>query len=273
MRLDEARGLLMQALREKGWKSAGDLVRNIGILKARATGQNPNEPERYYGAEKYLDPGDAELINEVIWSLIIQGVLVPGFNDANLNWPFLRLSEYGKRCVAEDRILPHDPDGFLKEFHKDVPDADPSVAEYLEESLQCYIRGLNKASAVMLGAASEQAVLLLIDSCKESISDQREKERFESTLADAKTLSRKYEVFRKRLATLTKALRPSGLAENLDSLLTGVFDLVRNTRNDAGHPARGKDVDRDAMYSHLRLFVPYTQRIFGLIKWFSENQT
>jgi hypothetical protein len=151
MRLDEARGLLMQALREKGWKSAGDLVRNIGVLKARSQGLNPNEHQQYYGGDNFLQPGDPELINEVIWSLIVQGVLVPGLNDANLNWPFLRLSEYGKRCVAEERILPHDPDGYLREFHKAVPSADPSISEYLEESLQCYLRGLNKASAVMLG--------------------------------------------------------------------------------------------------------------------------
>jgi hypothetical protein len=272
MRLDEARGLLMQALREKDWKSAGDLVRSIGLLKARAAGQNPNDSQRYYGAEKYLDSGDAELINEVIWSLIVQGVLVPGLNDANLNWPFLRLSTYGKRCIAEDRILPHDPDEFLRDFHKAVPNADQSVSEYLEEALQCYIHGLNRASAVMLGAASEQAVLLLIDSCKDSISDQKEKERFESELSDARTIYRKYAVFRKRMDTLKKAARDLGFTENLDSL-TGIFDLIRNTRNDAGHPARGNDVDRDAIYSHLRLFIPYTKKIFGLIKWFSENQT
>jgi hypothetical protein len=124
----------------------------------------------------------------------------------------------------------------------------------------------------MLGAASEQAVLLLIDSCKDSISDQKEKERFESELSDARTIYRKYAVFRKRMDTLKKAARDLGFTENLDSL-TGIFDLIRNTRNDAGHPARGNDVDRDAIYSHLRLFIPYTKKIFGLIKWFSENQT
>lgn len=272
MRLDEARGLLMQALREPGWNQATTLVRSVGLLKARSQGINPNQNLRHYGGDQYLERGDAALLNEVIWSLIVQGILVPGLDDANQGWPFLRLTEYGRRCVEEDRILPHDPDGYLREFQKDVPAADPSVSEYLQESLQCYIHGLNKASAVMLGAASEQAVLLLIDSCAESISNADEKRRFESEIDKAQSIFRKYAVFEKRLSTI-KASMPRLLTENLDSLLRGIFDLIRSSRNDAGHPANGNQVDKDAVYSHLRLFIPYNQRIFSLIEWFSQNQT
>jgi len=43
MRLDEARGLLMQALREPDWNQAATLVRNVGLLKARARGIDPNQ--------------------------------------------------------------------------------------------------------------------------------------------------------------------------------------------------------------------------------------
>jgi len=272
LRLDEARGLLMQALREPGWNQASTLVRSVGLLKAQAAGINANQNLRNYGGDQYLDPGDATLLNEVIWSLIVQGILVPGLNDANQGWPFLRLTEYGRSCVEADRILPHDPDGFLREFHKAIPNADPSVVEYLQESLQCYIHGLNKAAAVMLGAASEQAILLLIDSCGESISNEAEKRRFESDIENAQSIFRKYGVFEKRLSGI-KSKCPKQLAENLDSLLSGIFDLIRNSRNDAGHPARGSQVDRDAVYSHLRLFIPYNQRIAGLTAWFRENRT
>jgi hypothetical protein len=114
--------------------------------------------------------------------------------------------------------------------------------------------------------------LLLIDSCKESIGDPEQKERFNSNLAKAQSISRKYELFKQRLAVIKPAIDPR-LTENLDSMLTGIFDLIRSSRNDAGHPARGNDVDRDSIYSHLRLFIPYTQRIFGLIAWYSVNKT
>jgi hypothetical protein len=41
-------------------------------------------------------------------------------------------------CVEEDRFLPHDPDGYLREFQKAGPSADRAILEYLTESLQCY---------------------------------------------------------------------------------------------------------------------------------------
>jgi len=118
----------------------------------------------------------------------VQGVLVPGLNDANQSFPFLRLTEYGKRCVQENQILPHDPDGYLREFHRAIPNVDPTITEYLTEGLQCYLRGLNRAAAVMLGGASEQAILLLIESYIGSISDAAVKERFESEIEDARTV-------------------------------------------------------------------------------------
>jgi len=143
----------------------------------------------------------------VIWSLIVQGILVPGLDDANQSWPFLRLTEYGKRCVEEDRILPHDPDGYLWEFEKAVPGLDSTIREYLTESLQCYIHGLNRAAAVMLGGASEQSVLLLIESYAASINDPVAKHRFETEVEKAQSIFRKYELFEKGFGTI-KAQMP-----------------------------------------------------------------
>ena len=103
-------------------------------------------------------------------------------NDSNQSWPFLRLTEYGRKCIEEDRILPHDPDGFLRDFHREVPSADSTVVEYLTEALQCYIHGLHRSAAVMLGGASEQAVLLLIESCANSIADPNSKRNLQSSI-------------------------------------------------------------------------------------------
>jgi hypothetical protein len=271
MRLDEARGLLMQALRETGWNQASNLLMIVGHLKARSQGINPNQAMRSFGdGRQFLDRGDSALVTEVIWSLIVQGILVPGLDDSNQGYPFLRLTEYGKQCVTEERVLPHDPDGYLREFHKSAPAADSTVSEYLTEGLQCYIRGLYRASAVMLGGASEQAVLLLIDRFGQSIRDSTDRERFVSEIEKAPSIFRKFGIFEKRFITV-KDRMPKQLTDNLDTLLRGIFDLIRGSRNDAGHPASERRVDRDAIYSHLRLFIPYCQRIYELIGWFEAN--
>jgi hypothetical protein len=272
MQMDEARGFVMQALREDGWNQMLGLMDVVGRVKARSQGINPNLRPSYSDGRQFLERGEQAILSEIIWSLIVQGVLVPGLDDANSTLPFIRLTEYGRRCVEEDRLLPHDPDGYLREFQKFAPGTDATILEYLTESLQCYIHGLHKASAVMLGAASERAILLLIDSCADSIADEQTRERFKSDVDRAPSMFRKYEVFEKRFSTVKSGM-PKDLTNNVDSLLRGIFDLIRNSRNDAGHPASGAEVNRDAIYSHLKLFVPYCQRIYGLIGWFSTNKT
>jgi hypothetical protein len=168
--------------------------------------------------------------------------------------------------------LPHDSEGFLLDFYSEVPNADQAITEYLTESLQCYIHGLYRAGAVMLGGASEKAVLLLIESYESSISDPKTKQKFESDLQSARSIFRKYDLFEKQLNTVKPRI-PKPVVENVDSLLRGVFDLIRSSRNDAGHPASGPSVDRDILYSHLRLFTPYCKRIYELIDWFVTNGT
>lgn len=209
---------------------------------------------------------------EVLWGLIVQGILIPGCDDSNETLPFIRLTEYGKQCLEEDRMLPHDPDGYLKEFRAAIPNADPTIEEYLTEALQCFLRGLNRASAVMLGGASERAILLMIDACGASIGDNKKRGQFEASVNGAFSIFKKYDVFEKQLTAVKPSL-PKHLLENLDSLVRGVFDLIRNSRNEAGHPASGVMIDRDLIYSHLRLFIPYCKRVNELTQWFKTNKT
>lgn len=273
MNIEEARGFVFQALREDTCPRFETLVDSIGIIKAKAEKTNVDLTRLgYLGGTHLLTQEQRTLLLEVVWSLIIQGILIPGMNDNNPSWPFLRVTEYGKKCLAEDRILPHDPEGFLRDFQREVPSADQIVVEYLTESLQCYIHGLYRAAAIMLGGASEQAVLLMIESYATSISDQAAKIAFESSIQKTQSIFRKYELFKKKLHGFQQNL-PRDLNENLDSLLGGIFDMIRSSRNDAGHPASGGAVSRDAVYSHLRLFPPYYKRINDLTAWFAANPT
>lgn len=270
LKLEEMRGLVMQAMRRAGWNQVADLEIAVGDLKAKMQGITQQQRGFVSDGRGYLEHGEATLINELIWTFIVQGILVPGTNESNQGWPFLRLTDYGQRCVQEQQILPHDPDGYLKDFLGEVPTADSVIVEYLSEALQCYLRDLNRAASVMLGAASEKAVLLLIDSYIGAVSDSTKQSQTRSQVEKANSIFRKFEVFEKGFVQAKSSL-PRHLTENVDSLLRGVFDLIRNSRNDAGHPASGISVSRDTNYSHLRLFVPYCKRIYGLIGWFATN--
>ena len=272
LNLEEIRSLVLQALRQPGCDQVVNLEIAVGNLKSKMKGV-PQQSRGFVGdGRAYLERGESSLIHEVVWSFIIQGLLVPGLDDSNQGWPFLRLTAYGQRCMEERQILPHDPDGYLRDFQRSVPSADPVIQEYLTEALQCFLRDLHRACAVMLGAASEKAILLLIESYAESITDPNKKTQVNRQIEKASSIFRKYEVFEKGFANI-KAKLPRQLTDNADSLLHGVFDLIRNSRNDAGHPASGVLVSRDSNYSHLRLFIPYCQRIYQLILWFAANPT
>jgi len=272
LNLEEIRSLLLQALRQPGWNQVGSLEIAVGNLKSKMQPAPRQSPVLVADGRAHLERGESSLINEVIWSFIIQGLLVPGLDDSNQGWPFLRLTAYGQRCIAERQILPHDPEGYLRDFQRSVPSVDPVILEYLTEALQCFLRDLDRACAVMLGAASEKAIILLIESYANSIADPNRKTQVTAQIEKATSIFRKYEVFEKAFVNI-KAHLPKQLTENADSLLRGVFDLIRNSRNDAGHPASGILISRDSNYSHLRLFIPYCKRIYELILWFAANPT
>jgi hypothetical protein len=80
MRLAEGRAFVMQALRQSAWNQVGELFIAVASLKAKAQGLD-RAPDFHVG--RFLGQGDRELILEVIWSLIIQAILVPSLNDAN----------------------------------------------------------------------------------------------------------------------------------------------------------------------------------------------
>lgn len=271
MQMEEARGFVFQALREGGWNQWGSLLSSVGLISARARNLHIDQTRLFHSSgSQFLTEQEKNLVREIVWSLIVQGILIPGLNDSNQGWPFLSLTEYGRRCVQEDRILPHDPDGYLRDFHRDVPNADSTVVAYLTESLQCYVHGLNRAAAIMLGGASEQTVLLMIESYSDSITDPQAKQRFEASIQKTQSVFRKFELFERQFANVKQRM-PRELTDNVDSLLKGVFDLIRNTRNDAGHPAIGASISRDSVNSHLRLFPPYYKRIRDLTVWFAAN--
>jgi hypothetical protein len=270
--LEETRSLLIRALRAGGWRQTSDLEMGIGNMKAQMGKSTLHLHQFAPDGRAHLERGEYSLIHELIWTFIIQGILVPGTDDNNSTLPFIRLTEYGRRCIAEQQILPHDPEGYLRDFDAAVPAADPIIREYLTEALQCFLRDLNRAAAVMLGAASEQAILQLIDSYSASIQDANRKAQVLSQIDKATSIFRKYEVYDRGFSNV-KGRMPKQLADNADSLLRGVFDLIRNSRNEAGHPASGIFVSRDTNYSHLRLFIPYCRRVYELIHWFQQNPT
>ncbi len=91
------------------------------------------------------------------------------------------------------------------------------------------------------------------------IADTTKKTAFDK---DSKGLSiyPKYLALHNRLSLMSAAKRlPRALAESVGSQLPGAFQMARNYRNEAGHPALGAEVTSDAMFLSLRDLAAHFQ--------------
>src|SRR5271157_2836496 len=91
------------------------------------------------------------------------GLLGWGLNIANPNPPFFHLTERGRNALANLTRDPSNPAGYLRHLAS-IARVDRTAMSYLIEGLQCYVDGLFKASAVMVGCAAESVILQLRDS-------------------------------------------------------------------------------------------------------------
>lgn len=214
---------------------------------------------------------DREKVREIINDLLVEGIIGWGINESNPAPPHLKVSRHGKEVLKYGHPQPYDPDGYLKYLKKEIPNLDDTIFMYMAESLNAYLRGLMLSSTVMLGGASEKAFLLLRDSFLNSIADETKKNDMEKKIKERRTIKTQFIKFRSYLNRIRKDL-PNHLSDDLDTQLDGVFNNIRNCRNDVGHPT-GRKIERTLAFNNLRLFIPYCKRIYDLIEHFNNNQT
>ena len=251
----------------------------LDYIKRRKEGQFnlPSEMKSYFqGLDIQLDDNDLRTVEQVIHEFYLEGILVPGvkpkanmtMQSGTLIFPFYHLTEYGEKVISTTEYQPHDPDGYLARFRADIPKIDDVIIRYLEESLSCYRKNLLLAAAVMLGCAAEKAVLLLVQVYGESISDDDDKADFK-TETNTFIISRKYRALWTRLEPMAGKL-PDNLGDNLRNIIDGTFDIIRTTRNEAGHPS-GNIIEKETVHANLLLFPIFCKRIYGLIQHFSPE--
>lgn len=214
-----------------------------------------------------LNENEYMLALEVISNLMIEGVLMWGFNPSNPEPPFMSLTTYGKKVIESEDIVPHDPEGYLQAFKEKIPDVDDLILTYLTESIQTFRTNNLLASSVMLGVASEAAFNILFDTFIVALTGPK-KEKFEK-LRNSISIKTKFDEIMKEIQRIKSEL-PTDVQENIDSELQGIFNLIRYQRNDTGHPT-GKLVTRDEMFMSLRLFRTFCNKLYQLVHWLREN--
>lgn len=199
-------------------------------------------------------------VYEALWGLVGEGLayLDPaGQGSGTDNWRW-RLSALGAQAATGGTWEPRDPEGYLRRLRAHRPAIAPVAVAYVEEALRAFNARCFLATSVMLGVASEQVVIGLAGSVVEAV-PAATKLRVAMENPRASQFSR-FQELRKQLEPMRPQL-PDDLADTLT--LDAVADLLRITRNEAGHPT-GRPIDEDTAYTHLQMAARYLQKMTTL---------
>jgi hypothetical protein len=202
---------------------------------------------------------------EVVHSLLVEGVIMWGnaFDRDAIEFPNYSITTYGKEVLKAGDITPHDPDHYLVNLKSMIPKLDDIVLLYLQESLQCFLRGNYIASSVMLGVASEATFYQLFNWLLNNAIDSQFKSSL-SNIQNRNDLKGKFNLVYNELMK-RKNQFDSEVRDNMETNLRGIFHFIRLQRNDTGHPT-GKLVGRDQMFINLNIFPSYCETVYAIVK-------
>jgi hypothetical protein len=222
------------------------------VLESRSRNQ------RVFNAK--LSSHDSELFLELFWDLFRQGIITLGLNDDNREFPFFRVSSFGKKLIeGQNPYFFHDVSSYEKVILSSVPQVDTITLIYLKEAMQAFMSGCLLSCSVMLGVATEHSFLKLLDVVEANTT-------YNSLFKNAfsqKTILQKLNKF-KNVLDQNLSILSSEAKEDLDTNFSGIISMIRTFRNESGHPS-GRIISREQCYILLQLFIPCCKKIYQLI--------
>ncbi len=216
------------------------------------------------GRPPQLTQCDRELFLEVFWGLFREGVITLGLNDNNREFPFFRVTSFGRRILEHQQAyFFHDVSSYEAVIKTEVPQIDDTTLLYLKEAMQSFRTGCLLAATVMLGVATEHTFLLLIEKIDQN---HTHKQTF-ANVEQQRTILQKVNKF-KHILDQESGNLPPNVKEDLDTHFLGILSIIRTFRNQSGHPT-GQIVGREQAYILLQLFVPYCKKMYQLMDHYS----
>lgn len=218
-----------------------------------------------------LTQADTRLLLEIVHEFIASNIIMTALDRYNTGWPWLRVTSHGQQVLGEEGPPVYDYDGYLAELRRAVPNLDSVVERYVGESLQAYQRNVYLASMVMLGCASERAIVLLMNAYTSPIDNEQNRERLRQRIAN-RDISHAYSKFRESFDTNRHQISDTNLDRDFDAHVDGIFNFIRLLRNSIVHPTAIPNITNAIVYANLQQFAYYARTIFGLVQYFENNR-
>jgi hypothetical protein len=278
MQTETLRALLLELLKAPHAQKNLQFNTCVSGAEALAAVRCPNELIRLNtasGPKIALRDEDKTRLKHVVWDLILERILIPGTESAstiNDGWPFLSLTDHGRKVVAAGRPVPYDPDGYLARLETATGGIHPTVQRYLEESLSTFRTGNILASAVMLGAASEMIFLEISRAIAVTIADPNARTKFEDKTGPLKMMADRKKTVMDWLIQKKGQLPSDWQRQEQLDLVDTIATLIRQRRNDAGHPQDPPaSLTHEEMYAMLLAFPHYCEKVYELMAWLAAR--
>lgn len=211
-------------------------------------------------------------ISAALWALMNRGLVFLDLAYAmrlemKLGSCCWRLTPAGEAAAADVETNPDNAHSYLRRLRAAAPGCGDLVFRYADEALRAYGAQCYLSTAVMFGVAAEAAFDELADAFASWLHGP-ERERFAKEIK-GEPLLRRLLAFQRRIEPKRDQL-PRPLAETLALDLLAVQDLIRVTRNDAGHP-KADAIQRDSAFQLLQLGVRYLGKLDALRDFFVKN--
>lgn len=190
------------------------------------------------------------------------GYLAWGHNLDNPNPPFCHFTERGERAKEGAQRDPANPDGYLAQLAQ-VATIGPIGWSYLTEALDCYVGGMCKAAAVLLGGANERLAVDVRDAVLAF--HQRHETKAPDALIDWR-IKRVLDAL-KAFFDREKPRLPGELKERYEAYWPAFTQQIRTIRNDAGHPSSIDPISAEAVHAAFLVFPEVAGVSTGLIEW------
>ena len=203
---------------------------------------------------------DVLTLQEILWELLVQGVLAPGKNSLNLNLPFVHLTDYGSQCLEDGRILAHDPDRYVEKLIEAAGEGmDDFVLHSVREALAVFLSGSWSSAVILLARAVEYLFDRLANaSVRAGQRDRRGTKRLEESPRFSHSRARAV------IRSLQHRSLPLPLAESVEPQLNGLLALSQLARNEDGSP-RCVQSSRDQALGFFLLFPKQCAFVYHLM--------
>ena len=194
------------------------------------------------------------------------GHLAWGYDLSNINPPFCHITEKGRKALEHFSRDPVNPDGYLAYLKKSA-NIEKITLSYLEEALKTYNSNCFRASAVMIGVASESIVLKLRNVLVEKM--QKLGKSIPKDLKDWK-IKPIIDCIKKQIENCKSSI-PKDTYNKFDNYWTPMVSQIRFIRNDAGHPKDINIIKEEDVHASLLIFPELVKMSNEIENWIKKS--